>query len=107
MFWCFGGCCFKKSVKTAVPNDGRRPRAPVLTKLVEWYRFEVGHKTNVSLLCLEEVASLAKKSRYGAAQSVHKAKIEVAPAPQEKREAPLLAPGATSVFALCPDCAAP
>ena len=31
----------KKLVKTAVPEDGRPPRALVLTKLVERYRFEV------------------------------------------------------------------
>ena len=33
---------FKKSVKTAVPDDGNRPGALVLTKLVEWYRFVGG-----------------------------------------------------------------
>ena len=33
---------FKNSVKTAVPEDGNAPGALVLTKLVEWYRFEVG-----------------------------------------------------------------
>ena len=32
----------KKTVKTAVPEDGNPPGALVLTKLVEWYRFEVG-----------------------------------------------------------------
>ena len=37
------------SVKTAVPEDGMPPGALVLTKLVEWYRFEVGHKKNVFL----------------------------------------------------------
>ena len=29
-------CFFKKSVKTAVPEDGNPPRAFVLTKLLEW-----------------------------------------------------------------------
>ena len=38
----FFGWFFKKSVKTAVPEDGRPPGALVLTKLIEWYRFEVG-----------------------------------------------------------------
>ena len=33
---------FKKSVKTAVTDDGNPPGALVLTKLVEWYRFGVG-----------------------------------------------------------------
>ena len=33
----------KKSVKTAVLDDRRPPGAVVLTKLVEWYRFKVGH----------------------------------------------------------------
>ena len=33
---------FKKSVKTAVPDDGNPPGALVLTKLVEWHRFGVG-----------------------------------------------------------------
>ena len=38
----FLGCFFfKKSVKTAVPEDGRPPGALVSTKLVEWYRLEV------------------------------------------------------------------
>ena len=40
----FWGCFFKKSVKTAVPDVGNRNRALVLTKLVEWYRFEVGRE---------------------------------------------------------------
>ena len=35
---------FKKIGQTAVPEDGNPPRALVVTKLVEWYRFEVGHK---------------------------------------------------------------
>ena len=34
-FVVFVGCFFKESVKTAVLEDGRRPRALVLTKLVE------------------------------------------------------------------------
>ena len=34
---------FQKSLKTAVPDDGNPTRALVLTKLVEWYRFELGH----------------------------------------------------------------
>ena len=40
-------CCTRggqKSVKTAVPDAGNPPGALVLTKLVEWYRFEVGHE---------------------------------------------------------------
>ena len=35
---------FKKSVKTAVPDDGNPPRALVLTKLIDYFRFEVGHE---------------------------------------------------------------
>ena len=34
----------QKMVKMAVPDDRNPPGALVLTKLVEWYRFEVGHK---------------------------------------------------------------
>ena len=33
---------FKKSIKTAVPEDGRPPGALVWTKLIETNRFEVG-----------------------------------------------------------------
>ena len=40
-------CFFKKSAKTAVPDDGNPPGALVLTKLVEWYRFEVGDEKSV------------------------------------------------------------
>ena len=43
---------FKKLVKTAVPEDGRPPRALVLTKLVEETRFEVGdEKTFFDFFC--------------------------------------------------------
>ena len=38
----FLGCFFKKTVKTAVPEDGSPPGALVLAKEVEWYRFGVG-----------------------------------------------------------------
>ena len=41
---------FKKSVKTAVLEDGRRPGALVSTKLSEWYRFGVGHDFFLSFL---------------------------------------------------------
>ena len=45
-------CFFKKSVKTAVPEDARLPRALVLTKLIEWYRFGVGdEKSFVCFFC--------------------------------------------------------
>ena len=37
---------FKKSVKTAVPEDGNPPGALVLTKLVELYRFGVGDENS-------------------------------------------------------------
>ena len=79
MFFC--GFFFKKSVKTAVLDDGRPPRALVLSKLIEWYRFEVGD--DKGFFCdfcdLQKSRHLQKKSRHGAAQSGHKAKIEVAP----------------------------
>ena len=39
----FGGVFFRKSVKTAVPDDGRPPGTLVLTKLIEETRCEVGH----------------------------------------------------------------
>ena len=42
-----------------------------------------------------------------ASQSGTKRKMKSHPPPQRRREAPFFAPGATSVFALCPDCAAP
>ena len=40
------GVFFNKSVKTAVAEDRNPPGALVLTKPVEWYRFEVGHENN-------------------------------------------------------------
>ena len=46
----FGVLVFQKSVKTAVPDDGNPPGALVSTKLVEWYRFEVGRKHFLFLL---------------------------------------------------------
>ena len=50
---------------------------------------------------------ITKKPRHGAAQSGHEANIEVAPpGPKKARSALSFAPGVTSVFALCPDCAA-
>ena len=36
-----------------------------------------------------------------------KRKLKSHPPPEKRREAPFFAPGATSIFALCPDCAAP
>ena len=48
----FVGVFFKKSVKTAVPEDGNPPGALVLTKLVEWSRFGVGdEKSFFAIFC--------------------------------------------------------
>ena len=44
------------------------------------------HLQRSRVIC-KEVASFAKKSRHGAAQSGHKPKIEAAPPPQKRREA--------------------
>ena len=43
------GCFFKKSVKTAVPEDGNPPGALVLTKVVEWYRVGLGDEKSFFL----------------------------------------------------------
>ena len=40
---------FNKSIKTAVPDNRRRPEALVLTKLSEGSRFEVGDKSIFSV----------------------------------------------------------
>ena len=66
-------------------------------------------KQNVTKqMWLAEVALFAKMSRHGAAQSRHKAKIEVAPGAKKKTLRAFFGPGgATSIFALSPDCAAP
>ena len=44
-----------KSVKTAVPDDGRPPGALVLTKLVGWYRFKVGQKKVKKILFVSDL----------------------------------------------------
>ena len=53
-FLCSLGRCFQKMVKETAAPDGRRPPgALVLTKLVEWYRFEVGdEKSFFFFFCL-------------------------------------------------------
>ena len=43
----FGGDFSKKSIKTAVLEDGHPPGALVLTKLIEWYRFGVGDEKSL------------------------------------------------------------
>ena len=63
---CGGGSChvlaavavdlvviFSKTiVKTAVPEDGNPPGALVLTKLVQWYRFEAGDEKSFFVIFL-------------------------------------------------------
>ena len=44
---CTSSAALPTNQPTAAPEDGRPPGALVLTKLVEWYRFEVGLKKNV------------------------------------------------------------
>ena len=38
---------FCSTVETAILDDGNLPRALVLTKLIEWYRFEVGDENSI------------------------------------------------------------
>ena len=56
---------------------------------------------------LQKSRHLQTKSRHGAAQSGHKAKVEVAPGAKKGASRVFGFGVATSIFALCPYCAAP
>ena len=71
---------FRKSVKTAVPDDRNFSGALVLTKLVEWYRFgvgdeqqEIGRWTNICTIWFKNTPKLhqngTEKRDAGGAQN--------------------------------------
>ena len=75
-------CVFKKSIETAVPDDGHTPGALVLQKVIAWYRFGVGDEksfcsfllfggwTNICTIWLRR--SYAKIARKNATQAARK-----------------------------------
>ena len=76
---------FKKLVKTVALDDGRPPGALVLTKLIEWHRFEVGQKKTffvTFVTCRSRV--ICKKDASLSSTMGAQAKTEVAP-PGPKR----------------------
>ena len=68
IIWFLLGRFFKKSLKTAVPDDGNPPGALVLTKLTEWHRFEVGREKvffEIFVTCRSRVICKKVASRSG------------------------------------------
>ena len=72
-FVCFFGCSFNKSVKAAVPDDGNCPGALVSTKLVERYRFEVGHKNQSINQSINQAILVAARWQHPATGPVRRA----------------------------------
>ena len=81
MFFVFFWVVFKKSVKSAVPDDGNPPGALVWTKLSEWYRFGVGDEKSNFHFCLycrrkELIPSVRKPREKLCASAFHHSKTQ-------------------------------
>ena len=85
-------------VETAVPEGGNPPGALVLTKLIEWYRFEVGHEKRFFVIFVTCGSRVAERHNQGT-----KRKLKSHQAQKKALRAFFGAGGATSIFALCPD----
>ena len=101
--------CFHKMVEAAVLKGGRPLTVPKQNKVPKQKVPKQNvPKSNVSkqnVTCRSRVICKKVASRSGTSGAQNK--IEVATPAQKRREAPFFAPGAASIFALCPDCAAP